>query len=528
MARLKGTHAILGVDIVSFSELHNDDQIETVNYLIKWIKEGLAHYSISEDDFRWSPAGDGGYLTFDSHDACSKAIDIVFSICEKVSSTIPAWIPRNGHRVQLRWALHSGPVVEGTGLKQENNIWGLGINVTSRILSIAAPSQLLISKQYFDTYIKEQREDNFVIGPKFWRTVKHGRQVEVLNVDRNDVCLNKHIAQSIRWNAIGALWHKTTYEYQCLLKDTMMSDDPIASIAVATFLLNLNNIEEVKTLCKAIGDGSGPSESCPYPRRSHSLFSLMPPKVLFDVIKHIKPRYVKSGEIICGQGEKADSCYFVVSGDIIVMLPNIKEPIPIPPGELIGEFGLWIPNIKRTATVEAITDGLILEIRNDKFNEVLDEVNEVRETIFSMIKRRIIENVLKSSIIFPGLGKDEEEDSSRFASCKKYKSGSILNLRKNSYILFNGIVQINTNQGLPIQISAFGDFGTEQIVGLVNDLETIDGEEAIVLEETAVVIIEHKKILELQKKYESILFAWDALCGQRSNFVKRQHRRGEC
>src|SRR5580704_8865022 len=175
-----GVYAVLGMDIVSFSTLHDDDQIRAIRKLMSWISEALAFHSVTEGDYRWSPAGDGGYLSFTSIAACDKAIDVAFAILEKLQR--PDWVPRSGEKTCIRAALHSGTVQEGHGLGRETNMWGMGINTAARILSLAATSQLLVSRQYFDTYIKERREQDFEVGKVHSHTVKHGARVEVMNI----------------------------------------------------------------------------------------------------------------------------------------------------------------------------------------------------------------------------------------------------------------------------------------------------------------------------------------------------------
>src|ERR1700730_13862914 len=298
-----GAHAVLGMDISSFSMLHDDDQIQAIENLIRWINEALAYHSIGEPDYRWSPAGDGGYLTFASSNACRRAIDVAFSIIEKMQH--PDWPPRTGESLKLRLALHSGTVQEARELGRTTNVWGMGINMAARALSVAASSQLLVSKQYFDLYIKGQREGEFAFGDVYWRTVKHGVHVEVMNANRHELGLQDAEAKDRRWQAIGGLWRKTIQEYKFLIHDTMKSSEPIAALAAAKFLLDLDEKKAVQELCAMIGAVTErPNAS--YPVQLHSLFSLMPPDVLFRVIEIATPLLMKADSIICKCGDLAD------------------------------------------------------------------------------------------------------------------------------------------------------------------------------------------------------------------------------
>jgi len=518
---LGGAHAVLGMDISSFSTLHDDDQILAIENLLRWIKEALAYQSIGEADYRWSPAGDGGYLTFASINAGRRAIDVAFSIIDKVEH--PDWRPRKGDRLRLRLALHSGNVQEARELGRTTNVWGMGINMAARALSVATSSQLLVSKQYFDLYIKQQRETEFDFGDVYRRTVKHGVHVEVMNASRHELGLPDAEAKDRRWQAIGGLWRKTIQEYKFLIHDTMKSDEPIAALAAAKFLLDLDETEEVRQLCKMIGMvDERPQVS--YPVRMHSLFSLMPHDVLFRVIEIAKPELKMAGSIICECGELADSCFFPVSGTIEVEVPGQAAPIRIAPGQIVGEFSLWIQNITRTATIRAREDSLLLAFHKDPFEKVLNEAPQVASSVYNIIKNRVIENVLKSKKFFPFDGNEARDAVARSAVCEKHAPGAKLDLTSSVFIVFHGRVRLEPPDGGPLVLQSTGGFGTEQAVGIISESGPPgDGREGLVLEETVAVKISHDTLRELQKS-DSIGNAWSALYGERLRAIRKAPR----
>lgn len=514
-SNIGGAHAVLGMDITSFSKLHDDDQIQAIENLIQWIKEALAYQSIGEGDYRWSPAGDGGYLTFASSNACRRALDVAFSIIDKMQH--PAWSPRTGNSLELRLALHSGTVQEARELGRTTNVWGMGINMAARALAVAASTQLLVSKQYFDLYIKGQREGEFTFGGVYWRTVKHGVSVEVMNANRHQLGLQDAQAKDRRWQAIGGLWRKTIQEYKFLIHDAMKSGEPIAALAAAKFLLDLDERNAVHELCAMIGRTSErPNVS--YPPQTHPLFSLMPPDVLFRVIEIAKPLLKTGNSIICQCGELGDSCFFPVSGTIEVEVPGQEKRIPIPTGQIIGEFSLWIPNITRTATVRTRDDSLLLAFHKDPFEKVLGEDSLVASSVYNIIKSRILENVLNSEKFFPF-----RSDIPPAASCEKYPQGTKLDLTGSVFIVFNGRVRIDPPKSGPVVLESVGGFGTAQAVGIVSDVGSPDGSEATVLEETVAIRISHATLRELQK-IDSIGNAWSALYGERLGAIARSQR----
>lgn len=515
---LGGVHAVLGLDIVSFSTLEDADQVFAIENLLSCIDEALAFNGVRENDYRWSPAGDGGYITFASHAACRAAVDVAFSVAQKTQN--PRWRPRSGGKIRLTMALHAGTVTEARELGSNRNIWGTGINMTARILSVAVPGQLLISKQYFDTYIHGQREDEFEIGAVQWRTVKHGVQVEVMNANRHDLCLTDEEAKDRRWQAIGNVWRRTIADYESLIGDAMKSGEPIAALAAGKFLLNLHSPDPVQELCRMIGRTDDRPDA-PYPHQTHYLFGLMPPDVLLQVVEASTPRLAATGAVLCRKGEPAQTCFFPVSGTLVVDVPGQERLIRILPGQIVGEFGLWIPNITRTATVRSVDESLLLELDSDQFKRTLKDTPLVAEGVYNVIKNRILDNVLKSRRLFPISAEEAKEGWSKMRpECEKYEKGTVLDLNASVYILLSGAVSITPPSARPLTVRADGTFGAEQVIGLVSDIGSPDGPRATVLEETVAVNFSRSAIIELQH-CEAIGAAWSALCGERLRAISK-------
>jgi class 3 adenylate cyclase len=511
-----GVYAVLGMDIVSFSTLHDDDQIRAIRKLMSWISEALAFHSVLEGDYRWSPAGDGGYLSFTSIPACGKAIDVAFAILEKLQR--PDWVPRSGEKTCIRAALHSGTVQEGQGLGRETNMWGMGINTAARILSLAATSQLLVSRQYFDTYIKERREEDFEVGKVHSHTVKHGAKVEVMNISRAGLGLDNRKASAKRWRYIGALWRKTIEEYSWLARDTMVSGDSIAAIAAAKFLLLLGERERVRKLCDEIGRSHldhGPV--------THRLFGQMPPDLLYRVIEKMRPRVLKTNEVLCELGAPAIGCFFPVSGTLVVEVPGSSEPIPIQEGQIVGEFSLWITNLKRTARIRSLDEGLVLEMQNKDFTEILEASPDVANIVYSIVRGRVTENILRSNVLFPGLTVALQDNLTVIPTvCEKHAPGAQLSLEQVAYVVFSGAVSIQAEGSSPLDISCEGRIGFERVVGIVSGIgSSPDGRVATVREEAVTVRIDHKTLTDLQARFSSIENAWNALHGQRLGELRK-------
>lgn len=511
-----GAHAVLGMDVVSFSTLDEERQLIVIQRLMRCIEQSIRYHGLKDDEYRWSPAGDGGYLTFVTSNGGRQAIDVAFSIFERIASGA---VSGTVEKFNIRAALHAGTVREDEDLGRETNIWGMGINTTARILSVSDEDQLLVSRQYFDTYIKDRNCTGYNFGDAYYRTVKHDVSVEVMNASKAGApCLSCDDAGGKRWRYLGGLWKKTIQEYEFLLEDTLRAGDPVASIAAARYLLEMGEKEPVKRLCARLSGqtltvGDAESDS---PMRHHMVFSSMPDHVLFAVISSIVPRVVKAGEVICENGVAPDNCYFPVAGRIELHIPGRERPTLVKKGHILGEFSLWIPNLKRTARITALDSGLILELGHHALARVLEKYPDVASGVYSLIQRRIVENVLLSRDLFPGLDSAESEYRALLgAVCKQVAAGEKLDLSDHAYVLFIGRLRLQCTTGAPVEVSADGQFDQLRVVGIYSSIGKPDGPSAEVMENSVVVQISHSALADLHKRYAPIARQWGGLCGER-------------
>lgn len=504
---IKGSYAVLGMDIVSFSKLTEDDQQQAVQHLFTWIRQSLAFNNVEEGDFTWSHAGDGGYLTFTSIQAGTKAIDVAFDIVRRARGD---YLARGGRRLNIRMGLHEGFVQEtptrSPGFWRE--VSGIGINMTARILSISSANQLLVSRQYYEAYVKNHRAEEFDIGPLHTRSVKHGAKIEVMNVNRDNLCLDSDDAAAFQWQAISGLWEQTIHEYENLIHDSLKGSAPLAAVAAATYLLTLGKEEPVKRLCRALS-AEADTKAFNFPVQRHELFGALTTGALMKVISIAKPRLMSVGEILCRVGDAAESCFYVVSGRLLIDRPLAKEDLFVGWGELVGEFAVWINGLRRTADLKCTARSLVIEIPIPSFRRILEECGKA-ETIIARIREKVIDNVFSSTQFFPPgapLG-------DLAATCGSHPAGSVLDLSQTCYFLFNGSVFIEPVAGKRRTIAANGRTTPDALVGLISPLGCPDGETATVLTETVAVAVSHGNLRRMQND-KVVARLWNALYGIR-------------
>jgi CRP-like cAMP-binding protein len=267
-------------------------------------------------------------------------------------------------------------------------------------------------------------------------------------------------------------------------------------------------------------------DSSRYRKRTHRIFSALPRSALGELMRLASVKKYHAGQFICRDNEIAENCFFPIYGRVEVDLPIDPKPT-VPPGEIVGEFGLWIPKIRRTASLRARDECLLLEIGFSDFRNICDKSQDVDQAITATIRARVQENIASSSILFPGLSEQQRQTlKEKPVECQKFPARKKLNLTTHAHVLFSGEVQIAVEGKKPVQFHARARFGHERVIGIYtyDDPDDIDGTEALVLEESVVVSIPRTLLEELQRNCEQTHTAWGALRGARVTELRRLQR----
>ena len=103
---------------------------------------------------------------------------------------------------------------------------------------------------------------------------------------------------------------------------------------------------------------------------SSPVFKELPSEAMDALIVSGAKRVFRAGDAIFSEGERADSCYFLVQGQASVV-QNLQLINRMKAGDVFGEIGLIRPNTLRTATVKADTDLITVRIDGPHFWNLL-------------------------------------------------------------------------------------------------------------------------------------------------------------
>ncbi|NTU82960.1 MAG: adenylate/guanylate cyclase domain-containing protein [Chloroflexales bacterium] len=147
----KITAHVLTVDIVDFS-LREDAEAQTslVQHFIQLLHQAIPEGVDNSVDRVWSPAGDGGSLTFPKSVTAplDTAINLARLTGDYNEGTFEG-LPKPRIPLQLRIGIHTGPVSMEKDFDDRTNVWGNGVNISARLISLARPGQILISDAYY-------------------------------------------------------------------------------------------------------------------------------------------------------------------------------------------------------------------------------------------------------------------------------------------------------------------------------------------------------------------------------------------
>jgi hypothetical protein len=100
-------------------------------------------------------------------------------------------------------------------------------------------------------------------------------------------------------------------------------------------------------------------------------------------------RRYRKGDILFKKGDRADEMFLTVTGNFLVTEIGVE----LPPGRLMGELGFLSPNNRRTATVECLENGHVLNITYEKLLEIYFQNPQFGYYFLVLTSQRLLENI---------------------------------------------------------------------------------------------------------------------------------------
>ncbi len=123
-----------------------------------------------------------------------------------------------------------------------------------------------------------------------------------------------------------------------------------------------------------------------------AIFKNVSEDVLADVAIKASTRKLAKDEVLMRKGDTGDSLFLIHDGWVKIVTEDSKGDELIinkcGPGEMIGEMAL-LDGIPRSATVIAISDAEVLELKKDVFEEILEQRSDVSLAIIRSYSERL-------------------------------------------------------------------------------------------------------------------------------------------
>lgn len=163
--------SVLFLDIVGYSKEAVTGQISLKDRFNTYLSEAI--HDVPVTDRIILDTGDGAAVNFlgDVESALTAALRLRASLLEEDAAIVPPLLVRIG--------INLGPVRLVRDINGQPNIVGDGINVAQRVMGFAEPSQILVSRSYFDAVSRLSDQYTGMFHYQGSRTDKHVREHEI-------------------------------------------------------------------------------------------------------------------------------------------------------------------------------------------------------------------------------------------------------------------------------------------------------------------------------------------------------------
>ena len=98
--------------------------------------------------------------------------------------------------------------------------------------------------------------------------------------------------------------------------------------------------------------------------------------VLLALWPSLHERRLRKGEVLCRAGDPGHELFLIYAGSVVVSKPvtgRVEQVLSrLGPGEMLGEMSVFGDEQKRSATIQAEIDTMLLGLHRDKLNQFIE------------------------------------------------------------------------------------------------------------------------------------------------------------
>jgi hypothetical protein len=383
---------VLTIDIVNYSLMSNTDQYQSFRTLIELLSQAIPREHNQRARRIWSPAGDGGSLTF--WDDITAALQTAVAL-GRLFKDRNQYLPED-RQIRLRIGLHSGTVIKEVDFDERENVWGSGINISARVMSMAKPGQILASKEFCTQADLLSRPKEVTYIGKWW--AKHNKAIDLYNIYIEGAGLPP--SEVDEWyGPFHYPLQQAMETYRAMIEDEKATGP---AFRVAVLCKRLLDLEPSNTSAQRVLESISESRfnrSAGARNLYDSFFSRLSPSALIYFFQNSQFRAFPKDTTIAKEGDPANNMMMVVSGEIVPSIQGnrLKDQrddteVVLREGAIIGEMGLFSPGGTRTATLQASKNTITLTL-DYKYLRTLENAPNAKENRERVeIQKRIWKN----------------------------------------------------------------------------------------------------------------------------------------
>lgn len=173
------TVPVLFFDLVGFTKSTTNDSMRKC---IRNIEDSIR--DILYEDYNWNernksnqlilvPTGDGYAIAFESRMSLDKVFELSITLYRRIIS--------NSDKFKVRFGMAKGPCMVHLDLNEKNNIFGYGINMANRVMSLAMENQFLVHSELAQELLRIRDYPRLHKIDKEY-SVKHSEGITVYNL----------------------------------------------------------------------------------------------------------------------------------------------------------------------------------------------------------------------------------------------------------------------------------------------------------------------------------------------------------
>ncbi len=171
------TNTVLFFDVVGFTKGISNEEMRKIIQKIEDVLTGIFyddydwHEKSRPNDLIFIPTGDGYAIGFNSRKFKEeKILSIAIDLFEKLTA--------NGGK-EIRMGIAKGPNIRHFDLNQHNNLFGFGINMANRVMSLARENQILVHDDFANEILRSKEIPELIDIGEY--EIKHGEVIRVFN-----------------------------------------------------------------------------------------------------------------------------------------------------------------------------------------------------------------------------------------------------------------------------------------------------------------------------------------------------------